>query len=123
FTGKVSAGDGRYATVDTPFGPLRGRNLRGLGVGSTAMLFVRPESLGLMNGRGDADNVIESQVTNSEFEGQFFSVFLRGEGAKDIVISMTNSGNLPDLREGETARVGFQAERALVLPVGEVADE
>jgi len=122
FTGKVSAVDGSYAVIDTAFGPLRGRNLRGLGVGSRAMLFVRPESLGLVNGR-TPDNVLESQVVHSEFEGSFFSVFLRGEGAKDIVMSMTNSGNLPEFREGETARVGFKADRALVLPVGEVADE
>lgn len=122
-TGKVSAVDGRYAVVDTVFGSLRGRNLRGLDIGSSAMLFVRPESLGLLNGESRADNVIESQVTNSEFEGQFFSVFLRGEGARDIVVSMTNSGNLPEFREGEMARVGFKADRAVVLPVGEVADE
>jgi spermidine/putrescine transport system ATP-binding protein len=123
FTGKVAAVDGRYAVVETPFGPLRGRNLRGLAPGSQAMLFVRPESLGLMNGQGSADNVIESPVVHSEFEGQFFSVFLRGEGAKDIVMSMTNSGNLPEFRDGETARVGFKADRAVVLPAGEVADE
>ena len=123
FTGRVSSADGRYAVVDTAFGPLRGRNLRGLDVGSTAMLFVRPESLGLANGQAHPENVIESPVVHSEFEGSFFSVFLRGEGRKDIVMSMANSGNLPDFREGETARVAFQADRALVLPAGEVADE
>jgi len=105
FTGKVVGTDGAHAVVDR------------------AMLFVRPESLGLVNGQGAADNVIESEVLHSEFEGQFFSVFLRGEGAKDIVMSMTNSGNLPEFRQGETARVGFKADRAVVLPVGNVADE
>ncbi|HEY9538309.1 MAG TPA: ABC transporter ATP-binding protein [Kiloniellaceae bacterium] len=123
FTGKVVAADGGHAVVETAFGPLRGRNLGGLGAGSHAMLFVRPESLGLVNGHAPAENVIESQVVHSEFEGSFFSVFLRGDGAKDIVMSMTNSGNLPEFREGETARVCFTADRALVLPVGEVADE
>jgi spermidine/putrescine transport system ATP-binding protein len=123
FTGKVVGTDGAHAVVDTPFGQLRGRNLGGLQTGSRAMLFVRPESLGLVNGQGTADNVIESEVLHSEFEGQFFSVFLRGEGAKDIVMSMTNSGNLPEFRQGEMAKVGFRANRAVVLPVGEVADE
>jgi len=123
FTGKVVGTDGAHAVIDTPFGQLRGRNLRGLQAGSRAMLFVRPESLGLVNGQGAPDNVIESEVLHSEFEGQFFSVFLRGQGAKDIVMSMTNSGNLPEFRQGETAKVGFQANRAVVLPVGEVADE
>src|SRR3546814_4130771 len=66
------------------------------------MRFVRPESLGLVNGHAPAENVIESQVVHSEFEGSFFSVFLRGDGAKDIVMSMTNSGNLPEFREGRS---------------------
>jgi spermidine/putrescine transport system ATP-binding protein len=123
FTGKVVGTDGEHAVVDTPFGALRGRNLRGLQAGSRAMLFVRPESLGLVNGEAAPENVIESEVLHSEFEGQFFSVFLRGEGAKDIVMSMTNSGSLPEFRQGETAKVGFMAKRAVVLPVGEVADE
>jgi hypothetical protein len=38
-------------------------------------------------------------------------------------MSMTNSGNLPEFRQGEMAKVGFRANRAVVLPVGEVADE
>src|SRR3546814_11049133 len=61
FTGKVVAADGGHAVVETAFGPLRGRNLGGLGAGSHAMLFVRPESLGLVNGHAPAENVIESQ--------------------------------------------------------------
>src|SRR3546814_17449973 len=72
FTGKVVAADGGHAVVETAFGPLRGRNLGGLGAGSHAMLFVRPESLGLVNGHAPAENVIESQVVHSEFEGSFF---------------------------------------------------
>jgi spermidine/putrescine transport system ATP-binding protein len=123
FTGRVVSADGRHAVIETAFGPLRGRNQRGLKPGSQAMLFVRPESLALANGQGSAENVIESTVLHSEYEGAFFSVFLRGDGPKDIVMSMTNSGNLPEFREGETARVGFRADRALVLPVGDVAEE
>ncbi|MGF1592045.1 MAG: ABC transporter ATP-binding protein [Kiloniellaceae bacterium] len=127
FTGRVVSADGKHAVIETAFGPLRGRNLRGLKQGSQAMLFVRPESLSLVNGQAGgqsgAENVIESPVLHSEYEGAFFSVFLRGEGAKDIVMSMTNSGNLPEFREGETARVGFRADRALVLPLGDVAEE
>ena len=123
FTGKVTGVEGGYALVDTAFGRLRGRNVRGMQVGQPAMLFVRPESLGLANGSGASDNVLQSEVLHSEFEGSFFSVFLRGDGAKDIVMSMSNSGNLPEFRPGQAASVGFQADRALVLPVGEIADE
>src|SRR3546814_2258786 len=67
FTGKVVAADGGHAVVETAFGPLRGRNLGGLGAGSHAMLFVRPESLGPVNGHAPA------QATN-------FNLFIRTDG-------------------------------------------
>ncbi len=123
FHGKVVGTEGGDALIDTAFGRLRGRNVRGMQAGQSAMLFVRPESMSFANGDAAGENVIESQVLHSEFEGSFFSVFLRGDGSKDIVMSMTNSGDLPTFREGDSTRVAFKAERALVLPVGEVADE
>jgi len=123
FSGKVVGTEGGHALIDTAFGRLRGRNVRGMRAGQEAMLFVRPESMAFAGGDGAAENVIESQVLHSEFEGSFFSVFLRGEGSKDIVMSMTNSGDLPQYREGEAAKVGFRADRALVLPAGDVAHE
>ncbi len=123
FSGKVVGLEGSHALVDTAFGCLRGRNLRDMQVGQEAMLFVRPESMTLANGQGGGENVIESQVLHSEFEGSFFSVFMRGEGSKDIVMSMANTGDLPEFKGGQAARVAFRAERALVLPAGEVAHE
>ena len=123
FVGRVSAADKDYAVVESHFGPLRGRNVGGLSAGDQAMLFVRPESLSFANGEAAGENVIQSTVLNSEFEGSFFSVFLRGEGDKDIVMSMTNSGRLPEVEVGGTSRLAFSPDRALVLPKGEVADE
>ncbi len=123
FSGRIVRADGDFAVVETSFGPLRGRNLRGMSEGDPAMLFVRPESLTFANGAGGGENVIESTVVNGEFEGSFFSVFLRGEGDKPIVMSMTNSGSLPEFRPGEPGRLTFKPERALVLPRGEVAHE
>jgi len=122
FSGRVTRADADYAVVETHFGPLRGRNLRGLQEGAEAMLFVRPESLSFANGSG-GENVIESTVVNGEFEGSFFSVFLRGEGQKNIIMSMTNTGFLPEFSPGDAGRLTFQPQRALVLPPGEVADE
>ncbi|WP_422366817.1 ABC transporter ATP-binding protein [Pelagibius sp.] len=123
FVGRITAVDSNYAVVESTFGPLRGRNLSGLRTGDQAMLFVRPESLSYLNGGTVPENTIQSTVVNSEFEGSFFSVFLQGEGSKSIVMSMTNSGDLPAFEQGAAATVGFQADRAVVLPVGEVADE
>ena len=122
FSGKVVRADNDFAVVETHFGPLRGRNLRGLSEGDDAMLFVRPESLTFANGE-DSENVIESTVVNGEFEGSFFSVFLRGEGSKNIMMSMTNTGFLPEFSPGDAGRLTFSPKRAIVLPRGEVADE
>ncbi len=123
FLGRVTTADQSYAVVESQFGPLRGRNLGGLAAGDQAMLFVRPESLTFANGETTDHNIVESTVLNSEFEGSFFSVFLRGEGQKDIMMSMTNSGRLPEVEIGGTSRLAFSPDRAVVLPKGEVADE
>lgn len=123
FFGRVTTADQDYAVVESQFGPMRGRNLGGLAAGDQAMLFVRPESLSFANSDTSEFNIIESTVLNSEFEGSFFSVFLRGEGQKDIMMSMSNNGRLPEVEVGGTSRLAFSPDRALVLPKGAVADE
>ncbi|MEQ8357258.1 MAG: ABC transporter ATP-binding protein [Kiloniellaceae bacterium] len=123
FVGRVASADKNYAVIESQFGALRGRNLGNLSAGDQAMLFVRPESFAFADGDTGDRNVIESTVLNSEFEGSFVSVFLRGEGEKDIVMSMTNSGTLPAVEVGSTSRLSFSPDRAVVLAKGEVADE
>jgi spermidine/putrescine transport system ATP-binding protein len=123
FQGKVTKTDDEFAVIESKFGPLRGRNRRGLKEGDAAILFVRPEALNLLNGAADQENVIESTVLNEEFEGSFVKIYLAGEGAKNIGLSVTNDGSIPRPEEGQASRVGFDAKRAVVLPVGEMADE
>ena len=96
--------------------PLRGRNAQGLRKGDKAILFIRPEALSLLNGAGaDADNAIESRIVNESFEGSFLHLFLEGD-SKDISLSQTNDGSAQTFEPGQSARVGFRAERAVVLP-------
>jgi len=123
FYGRVSKADGEFAVIDSQFGPLRGRNEQGLATGDKAIMFVRPEALSLMNGEAKDENVIESVVVNEEFEGHFVRIYLKGESAKNIGLSVTNDGSVPRPETGQTARVGFDATRAIALPVGEMADE
>ncbi len=122
FFGRVLRADGDYAQIDSKFGPLRGRNEQGLREGDQAILFVRPESLSLTNGVV-AENVIESTVRTEEFEGQFMKIYLAGEGPKHIALSVTNDGSIPRPEQGSTARIAFDASRAVVLPRGEMAGE
>jgi spermidine/putrescine transport system ATP-binding protein len=123
FQGKVTKADDEFAVIESKFGPLRGRNRRGLKEGDAAILFVRPEALNLLNGAADQENVIESTVLNEEFEGSFVKIYLAGEGAKNIGLSVTNDGSIPRPEEGQASRIGFDPKRAVVLPVGEMADE
>lgn len=121
FYGKVSKADENYAVIDSAYGPLRGRNQQGLREGDTAILFVRPEGLGLAN--GSSENVIESTVAGEAFEGAVRHLYLKGDRGKTIALSMTNDGSAPDLIAGSSARVSFAADRAVALPEGELASE
>jgi len=123
FQGRVTQAADGFAVIDTKFGPLRGRNEQGLRQGDAAILFVRPESLALANGTTAGANVIESQVINGEFEGQFIKVYLDGDAEKPIGLSMTNDGIQSPPEIGQPARVAFDPTRAVVLPQGAMADE
>ncbi len=123
FFSTVARADGDYAVIETGFGPLRGRNTRQLKAGDRAVLFVRPEALLLANGVAESENVIESAVLTNELEGSLVHVRLKGEGAKSVTMSLTNDGRLPNLAAGDTVRIRFEPERAVVLPQGHLADE
>ncbi len=123
FHGAVTRADGEFAVIDSNFGPLRGRNGQGLKEGDKAILFIRPEALSLANGAGDSENIFETVVANQEFEGQFLKIFLKGEGRKNIGLSVTNDGSISPPEAGAQARVVFAPNRAVVLPEGEMADE
>ena len=56
FAGRVVKADKTGAVVETAFGPLRGRNPKGLKAGDKAILFVRPESLQARQGRRRYDH-------------------------------------------------------------------
>ncbi len=118
--GRVTRVADGQAAVDTAFGSLLGRNGRGLKVGDKAILFVRPEALRVA--AADAVNQFESEVLTSELEGSLIHVRLRGE-SKAITVSLTNNGMAELPAPGARVRVGFDPDRAVVLPHGPLADE
>ena len=121
FFGKVSRVEKGEAMVETSFGPVRGRNPRGVQPGDRAILFIRPEGMRL--GAQDGFNVIESEVLTSELEGSMVHVRLRGEGPKAITISLTNDGRPIAAEPGMRLTASFDPGRAVVLPHGPLADE
>ena len=121
FFGTVTRAESGHAVLDTAFGPVRGRNMRGARPGDRAILFIRPEGLRL--GAQDAANMIDSEVLTSELEGSMVHVRLRGENGKAITISLTNDGRPIAAEPGTRLTASFDPDRAVVLPHGPLADE
>ena len=124
FFGRVSRVVNGTAQIETPIGPLRGRNSGHLREGDEAILFVRPERMRLVRqGVGSADNLIETEVTTANFEGAFAHIFLAGARDRDIILHAPNDGTMPALPHGAPAKVSFAPQDAVVLPQGEMARE
>ncbi len=123
FFGKVTKADKEFAAIQTDYGILRGRNDQGMKEGDDAILFIRPESLSLVNGSKPAENVIETTVLTQEFEGQSVHLHMKGPTHKTIVMSSTNNGKSLPASKGDVVQLTFDANRATVLPEGELADE
>jgi len=124
FLGKVSRAEGKYAVIDTSFGPLRGINNRGLKEGDDAYLFIRPEVLRPAASDASGDTVFETEALKEEFEGSFLHVFLKSENAdKPYKMAIVNDANVTRHAAGTNVKVTFDADRAVALPVGELADE
>lgn len=121
FPGVVTRVEGDYAVVETAFGPLRGRNVRGLAQGARAILFVRPESARL--GRGAVDTTFSSVVHNVAFEGNMTHVYLKGAGKKEIIVTVGRQANAVIPEQHETTAVSYDADLGLVLPEGMLARE
>ena len=121
FAGTVARADAAFAVIETPFGPLRGRNPKGLKSGDRAILFVRPESARLAQGEGET--TLSSRVKNVAFEGNMTHVFLDGAGKKDITVTVGRQDGFTIPEEGTAAAVSYNPALGLVLPEGKLARE
>ena len=121
FPGRVAKADASGAVVETPFGPLRGRNPVGVKAGDKAILFVRPEALRL--GKGAPDATITSTVNSVAFEGNASHIFLKGAAKKDITLTVGRLERVVIPEQGVEAQVTYDADLGLVLPEGTMARE
>ncbi len=130
FRGKVHALSGNEAVIRTN----RSGDLlatitpaaRGtLKLGDEAMMFVRPEALSLA-GEGAANaprTTITATVLSEEFEGNSYSVFLEGDGGKEIKMSLPNVGQERIASAGENLSLVYDARNAMVMPADELASD
>jgi spermidine/putrescine transport system ATP-binding protein len=121
FAGPVVQADSSFAVVETGFGRLRGRNVRGLKAGDRAILFVRPESARLQ--ADGPDTTFTTTVKSVAFEGNMTHVFLEGIGKKDVTVTVGRQGSVEIPGQGETAAISYDPRLGLVLPEGKMARE
>ena len=110
--GRITATEGEFAQIDTPLGPMRARNPRGLGASDAGLLFLRPESLRL----GAGENTLTARFQRRDLEGGFANLFFSAQG-QELVAQVRGEAAAPT---GE-ATLGFDAKDALILPDGPLA--
>lgn len=128
FRGKVkSIENGMAVVASNRTGDLRTRVgtavKSSLKAGDEAMVFIRPEALSIADDDNDSDNHIKALVTNEEFEGQAYNVFLEGDEGKEIKMSLVNQGKVRESSMGKDMILEYKPEQAIALPIGELASE
>jgi len=129
FPGTVSEVADDQVVVQTNVGPLHARvdpegAGKALASGDQAFVFVRPESLGFINGDPAPENVLTARIHQQEFEGNLWQVYFDAAGSdKKIKMSMVNSGATLVHETGTEVKLGFPSRLAVALPEGPVAAE
>ncbi len=126
FRGKITAINGNEATIATNrsgelLSKITPAAVGKLNVGDDAMMFVRPEVLKME--AGGAKSTISAKVLNEEFEGNTYSIYLEGEGGKQIKMAMPNLGNDPKNVKGDMVSFSYNPDNAVVMPAGDLASE
>ncbi|MFO1091450.1 MAG: ABC transporter ATP-binding protein [Hyphomicrobiales bacterium] len=124
FTGRVQRVSGGDAIVDTPVGALPARispTMKAtLSKGDEAMVFIRPEAMGVTTGRGAAA-VIDGVIEEEEFEGPNYHLFVRLKDDKHIKVSLVNRGHAQRSAPGSRIKLTYEPAKAIALPKGKLA--
>ncbi len=128
FSGKVSELVDDYVVIDSNIGPVRARhafreNNPQLAKGDEAYVFVRPESLTIVEKNGQ-ENRFSATIRQQEFEGSFWQIFFAIDGSdKPVKLSQVNDGSLLRQHSGDTVTLGFLPDHAVATPKGALAAE
>ena len=87
------------------------------------MLFIRPECFSIARESSDDNTSIRALVTNEEFEGQLYNVFLEANEGKQIKMCLVNDGKDRISAAGKSMLIKYDPDQAIVLPTGELASE
>ena len=122
FAATVSEVVNGYAVVETSFGSLKGINPQQLSSGQSAIAFIRPEAISVVEGSSSLENIVKCTVENLSFEGSFATVFLKAGDDQFFIMRQNNDGSTPFLENGSEIEVCFGVDNTRLLSFGEVAD-
>ncbi len=125
--GVLKARTGRLASIETAVGTFQANLSESdgatLGPGDRVCLFVRPQSIRLIEGQSTLENSLRARIELEEFEGSFRHLVLRGPCDKRITLSVINDGTPTGHDLGDEVTIGFSAALATALPDGPLASE
>ena len=127
FRGKAIEVNQDYTVVETDQGRIRARSPKtgkaALAKGDAAFVFIRPESIKFA-ASGDFENRVKADITQSEFEGNFWQVYFQLPDSGDTIkLSMVNDGRVMEDEIGSRVELGFNPDLAVALPQGPLASE
>ena len=128
FRGKIKSISGGEAVITTNrsgdlLAQVTPTQVGKMNVGDDAMMFIRPEALAIGEADPSAMTTITANVVNEEFEGNTFSVFLEGDGGKQIKMAVPNLGQDRIATKGNDMSLHYDASNAIIMPTGELASE
>ncbi|WP_248304605.1 ABC transporter ATP-binding protein [Breoghania sp. L-A4] len=119
FRGRITGKANGMAQVETPLGTFTGQTRGTLTEGAEAMIFIRPERLGLAAGAQSFENTLSADLERRDLEGAFVNLFMRADDTR-VSMHMTNAGEAGRNLSGRQT-IGFNSDDAIVMPAGDLA--
>jgi putative spermidine/putrescine transport system ATP-binding protein len=116
--GQVTSVDAEYATMELSCGAtLRGKAGTGVGLGTQALLALRPERVFVETGQSSANNSISGTVEDIVYCGDHRRIFLATGNERSFIIKVPNTQRdlLPDSRQ--TVTVAWHCDDCKIVPV------
>jgi len=116
--GAMAGRDNGYVLIDLADGTrLRGISDHELADGQAVRMMVRPETIRVLGEKEEADNSLEARLGEVVMNGSTTQNFFTTAGGWQIIVqSLTTDPTSRDEAGGTLVRLGWSAQRAVVLP-------
>jgi spermidine/putrescine transport system ATP-binding protein len=114
FTGDLGTVSDNMASLSTPHGSFRARIGQGVS-GKGVKLYVRPEHT-IISQSAPPENGVHGVVHEVSFEGSFIAIHAVSDSGMKMVAELRNDGSAAIPAIGDQVWMGFDANRAAILP-------